>query len=88
MADQNAPASAVQRDTSTGQYIGLPGLSPREVDVAHLISKGMTNKEIARKLTISDTTVKTHLHHIFSKLNVKRRLLLPSSPALPHAPMP
>jgi two-component system, NarL family, nitrate/nitrite response regulator NarL len=63
-------------------------LTKREWEIVRWVGRGMTNKEIARKLTISDTTVKTHLHHIFSKLNVKRRLLLPSSPALPHASMP
>ena len=37
----------------------------------------MTNKEIARQLDISITTVKTHLQHIFSKLKVGRRMQLP-----------
>jgi DNA-binding NarL/FixJ family response regulator len=63
-------------------------LTKREWEIVRWVGQGMTNKEIARKLIISDTTVKTHLHHIFSKLNIKRRLLLPSSPSLPHAPMP
>jgi len=60
-------------------------LTKRELEIVRWVGQGMTNKEIARKLTISDTTVKTHLQHIFSKLNVKRRLLLPSSPLLPPA---
>lgn len=40
--------------------------------------KGMTNKEIARVLGISDMTVKTHAHNIFHKLEVSGRRLLPS----------
>jgi two-component system nitrate/nitrite response regulator NarL len=60
-------------------------LTRRELEIVQWVGQGMTNKEIARKLTISDTTVKTHLHRIFSKLNIKRRLLLPTSPPLPPA---
>jgi DNA-binding NarL/FixJ family response regulator len=60
-------------------------LTKRELEIVRWVGQGMTNKEIARKLTISDTTVKTHLHRIFSKLNIKRRLLLPTSSALPPA---
>lgn len=60
-------------------------LTKRELEIVRWVGQGMTNKEIARKLTISDTTVKTHLHRIFSKLNIKRRLLLPTPPSLPPA---
>lgn len=60
-------------------------LTKRELEIVRWVGQGMTNKEIARKLTISDTTVKTHLHRIFSKLNIKRRLLLPNPPPLPPA---
>ena len=60
-------------------------LTKRELEIVRWVGQGMTNKEIARKLTISDTTVKTHLHRIFNKLNIKRRLLLPTSPPLPPA---
>ena len=60
-------------------------LTKREMEIVRWVGLGMTNREIARKLTISDTTVKTHLHRIFNKLNIKRRLLLPTSPPLPPA---
>ena len=36
----------------------------------------MTNKEIAKRLEVSDKTVKTHLHNIFHKLNIKGRMQL------------
>lgn len=52
-------------------------LTEREWEVARLVARGMTNKEIARFMTISDTTVKTHLKHIFNKLHVTRRAQLP-----------
>lgn len=52
-------------------------LTAREWEVIHWVKQGMTNKEIARQLAISDTTVKTHLQHIYGKLEIRRRLRLP-----------
>ena len=52
-------------------------LTGREWEVVCWVGQGMTNKEIARQLDISITTVKTHLQHIFSKLKVGRRMQLP-----------
>ncbi len=48
-------------------------LSPRELEVLGLVADGKANKEIARALYISETTVKTHLVHIFTKLGVDDR---------------
>lgn len=48
-------------------------LSAREREVLLLVSKGTSNKEIARHLFISEATVKTHLTHIYAKLGVKDR---------------
>lgn len=48
-------------------------LSPREGEVLDLIGSGLSNKEIARRLAISDSTVKTHLHHIYLKLHQSGR---------------
>jgi DNA-binding NarL/FixJ family response regulator len=48
-------------------------LSVRELEVLALVAKGLSNKEIARKLKISEATVKTHLLHAFSKLGVDDR---------------
>ncbi|MCX5531205.1 response regulator transcription factor [Streptomyces sp. NBC_00006] len=48
-------------------------LSAREREVLVLVSKGTSNKEIARELFISEATVKTHLTHIYGKLGVKDR---------------
>lgn len=49
-------------------------LTQREIEILDLISKGASNKKIADVLFISPHTVKTHLHNIFKKINVTRRL--------------
>ncbi len=48
-------------------------LSPRELEVLGLVAEGEPNKAVARALSISETTVKTHLSHIFTKLGVDDR---------------
>jgi len=48
-------------------------LSAREIEVLMLVARGTSNKLIARELEIGETTVKTHLLHIFSKLGVDDR---------------
>ena len=50
-----------------------PSLTPREVEVLSHIAVGMSNREIARELHLSLSTVKTHLEHAFSKLEVSDR---------------
>ena len=49
------------------------GLTRREAEVAVQIGKGLSNKEIAVELNISETTVKKHIANIFEKLDVKKR---------------
>ena len=51
-------------------------LTPREVEIAKAIGRGLRNKEIADKLSISEGTVKIHLHTIYSKLGVDGRMAL------------
>jgi ATP/maltotriose-dependent transcriptional regulator MalT len=49
------------------------GITRRELEILELISKGMSNREIAEKLFVSENTVKTHSSRIFDKLRAKRR---------------
>lgn len=51
----------------------FPELTPRECEVLDLIAKGLTNDEIADRLFISPKTVRNHITHIFSKLQVNSR---------------
>jgi DNA-binding NarL/FixJ family response regulator len=50
-----------------------PGLTEREVDVLAKIGRGMTNQEIATELFLSETTVKSHVRHVFGKLGLRDR---------------
>jgi DNA-binding NarL/FixJ family response regulator len=52
---------------------GQENLSPREIEVLKLVADGATNQVAARKLLVSETTIKTHLLHIYTKLGVRDR---------------
>ena len=52
----------------------LASLSPRELDILRCIAAGASNKEIARALSIAETTVKIHVQHILRKLDVGSRV--------------
>ena len=58
---QQAPPKAVE------------ALTPREMDVFRLITRGLSNAEIGRELFISDTTVKTHVTRLLQKLDLRDR---------------
>lgn len=62
----NVAAKLVQRMTA-------PELSDRELEVLQLVGQGMSNQEISTALNISESTVKTHINRILSKLDVKDR---------------
>ena len=49
------------------------GLTRREIDVVRLVAEGLSNQQIARQLVVSEATVKTHLNHVLSKLDVDAR---------------
>jgi len=49
------------------------GITKRELEILELIAKGMSNREIAEKLFVSENTVKTHSSRLFDKLSAKRR---------------
>ena len=54
----------------------LTVLTERERQIMRLVSEGLSNKEIGRRLNISDGTIKQHLHHIYQKLEVSNRTVL------------
>jgi DNA-binding NarL/FixJ family response regulator len=54
----------------------MPNLTPREQEVLQLIGLGYTNRDIAQSLYISEGTVKTHVTHLFNRLNLRNRAQL------------
>jgi DNA-binding NarL/FixJ family response regulator len=57
-----------------GTAPGLEELTPRELEVLRLLAKGMTNNEIAAQLIVAETTIKTHVTRILTKLGVRDRV--------------
>ncbi|MEQ4778349.1 two-component system response regulator NarL [Providencia huaxiensis] len=62
------------RDNTTQDDNNIASLTPREADILELISQGLSNKMIARKLDIAESTVKVHVKHLLKKLNLKSRV--------------
>jgi DNA-binding CsgD family transcriptional regulator len=52
---------------------GPAGLTPREVEVLRLLARGLSNKEIAQRLSISPKTVGNHAEHIYAKIDAQSR---------------
>lgn len=50
------------------------GLTPREEEILNLIASGMSNKQVARELDITEGTIKVHVKHFLKKLNLRTRL--------------
>ena len=51
-------------------------MTDRERQIMSLVSEGLSNKEIGRRLNIADGTIKVHLHHIYQKLEISNRTVL------------
>jgi ATP/maltotriose-dependent transcriptional regulator MalT len=64
-----APAAFVRDD----RKLEALGITPRELEILELIAQGLSNKEIAAKVFVSENTVKTHSSRVFDKLGARRR---------------
>jgi DNA-binding NarL/FixJ family response regulator len=62
------------RDAPSGLSRELSELTPRELDVLRLMARGLDNQAIAEKLGVSEATVKTHVAHVYEKLQVDNRV--------------
>ena len=71
-------------DAALERKIGRPAdaecsigaLTPREAQIALLVSEGLPNKLVAEQLNLAESTVKSHLHHIYKKLGIPNRTAL------------
>ena len=59
-----------QRD---GARVAALGVTPRELEILELIAAGLSNREIAERIYVSENTVKTHAGRLFEKLSARRR---------------
>ena len=73
-ASGRALESLIRRDTAE-QEAGRE-LTPREIELVRLAASGLRNREMARRLEISEGTVKMHLHNIYRKLKLENRVAL------------
>jgi NarL family two-component system response regulator LiaR len=64
-----APASFVRDE----QKLEALGITPRELEILELIAQGLSNREIAARVFVSENTVKTHSSRVFDKLGARRR---------------
>jgi len=71
--EKDSADRSVQRTTTD---LRGTGLSPREIEVVRMVSRGMRNRQIAQELFISEATVKVHLHNVYEKLSLKSRVEL------------
>lgn len=65
-------ASQIFRDAPAAAMLPLSGLSPREIDVLRLVAAGYSNKDIARRLSLSVRTVETHRFNLRHKSGMSR----------------
>jgi ATP/maltotriose-dependent transcriptional regulator MalT len=70
---RRAHDEAIAQVAGLGATGGPQCLSPREAEVFELIRLGLSNKQIAKKLFITESTAKVHVHHILEKLGAKSR---------------
>jgi DNA-binding CsgD family transcriptional regulator len=71
----------VESSQSAARRIRWADLTPVELSVVRLVRAGLTNAQIANRLSISPNTVKTHLLHVFAKLGTRTRAELAGAAA-------
>jgi DNA-binding CsgD family transcriptional regulator len=72
---KEVPVAAVDRPFAVDEErVRALGITPRELEILQHIARGMSTREIAEALFVSENTVKTHASRLFDKLGVNRRM--------------
>ena len=67
------PVEVTETFTRNEQRVAELGITPRELEILEKIAEGLSNREIADRLFVSENTVKTHAKRLFDKLGARRR---------------
>ncbi|MGE0352806.1 MAG: response regulator transcription factor [Gemmatimonadales bacterium] len=70
---REVPVPAPARFIRDERALASLGITPRELEILELIASGLSNREIAERVHVSENTVKTHSSRVFSKLGARRR---------------
>jgi DNA-binding CsgD family transcriptional regulator len=70
---KEVPIAVPERFTLNQSRLQELGITPRELEILELIARGLSNREIAEQLFVSENTVKTHSSRLFDKLSARRR---------------
>ena len=70
---REVPVAAVGAFALNERKLEELGITPRELEILQLMAKGLSNREIAERLFVSENTVKTHSSRLFDKLSARRR---------------
>jgi DNA-binding CsgD family transcriptional regulator len=70
---KEVPIAPPERFTLNQSRLKELGITPRELEILELIARGLSNREIAEQLFVSENTVKTHSSRLFDKLSARRR---------------
>jgi DNA-binding CsgD family transcriptional regulator len=67
-------ADDMEQETTPPNHLLVEPLSAREIEVLQMIEQGLSNQEIATRLVVAQSTVKTHINNIYGKLGVQTRI--------------
>ena len=70
---KEVPVPVIQPFAINEERVKDLGITKRELEILELIAQGLSNREIAEKLFVSENTIKTHSSRLFDKLSAKRR---------------
>lgn len=70
---REAPARGAESFVRNEEKVAATGMTPRELEILELMAAGLSTREIAERVFVSENTVKTHSSRVFDKLGARRR---------------